>query len=95
MKIKNLKKNDCHCCKGDIEIETTDLELNIADVYPLNAQLVDIRNQEDSCLESFLESQRPIVVFCHRGVRSKELVKKMRSLGHLQFYSLKGGACSL
>lgn len=95
MKVKNVRHPDCECCEGMIEIENADLEVDAQKLHQMDAHLVDVRDQEDSILTSFLDSKKPVVVYCHRGIRSKRLVKDMRSNGYTHFYSLRGGAGSL
>lgn len=95
MKIKNLKLVDCPCCQGDVELEVSDLEVNAAALHEMDALLVDVRDLEDHVLDQYKTGTRPVVVCCHRGVRSKQLVSELRSQGFDKFYSLKGGAASL
>jgi adenylyltransferase/sulfurtransferase len=89
MKIKNAKKENCPTCRGHVVFESSTLEV---DAVPENAILVDVRDKDDSLLLDFVKEERPVIVCCHRGVRSKKLVQEMREKGHEHFYSLKGGA---
>lgn len=87
--------------------EDESLEIDLAQLGGLDHQLVDIREINDTDLEIFLHSchesesaataaaQKKIVLYCHRGIRSRHWVKEQRALGHSQVYSLRGGACSL
>lgn len=95
MKIKNITKADCPCCEGNIEIHQHDLEVDAEMILQLNAALIDVREMEDSVIEKYLQHDRPIVLFCHKGVRSKKLVQNLRLKGYTKLYSLAGGACSL
>lgn len=95
MKIKNLKIDQCPTCEGVVDLKTSDLEISVATLHTMNATLVDVRDKEDTILDEYLKHDRPVVVFCHRGVRSKKLVSEYRLKGAHHFYSLIGGACSL
>ncbi len=95
MKIKNLKKTDCPTCEGNVEIEADDLEIDTSMLHQMDAHLVDVREMSEDCLRAFTNASKPVVVYCHRGMRSKRMVKEMRTQGFAHFYSLKGGACSL
>jgi len=94
MKIHNKRNTNCACCEARIELPKDDLEISASDI---NAQyeLVDIRNQSDEFLETFIEYKKKVVLYCHRGIRSKKLTKALRERGFNHFYSLSGGACSL
>lgn len=93
MKIKNLKNTDCEVCEGKVELQVNDLEIGPEDLHAMDAVLVDVREMED--LSAYMKETRSVVLYCHRGVKSKRLVQDMRSKGYPKFYSLKGGACSL
>jgi adenylyltransferase/sulfurtransferase len=95
IKIKNTSNPDCKVCKGDLELIESEFEIDIRKVKLIKGRLVDIRNQVDGYLEKFTDSADPIVVYCHRGVKSKQLVKELRNRGYRNFYSLIGGECSL
>ena len=95
MKIKNFKREDCEYCEGKVELKTNDLEIDAAMLQTMDAVFVDVRDQDDHILDQYKDSTKPVVVCCHRGIRSKKLVNDMRSQGHSKFYSLKGGANSL
>lgn len=99
MKIKNLKRDGCSVCEGRVEflkeeLEKDELEVDLSELSG-DFELVDIREQEDACLETWQKSDKKIVVYCHRGIRSKRLVKDLRARGYSHYYSLRGGACSL
>lgn len=93
MKIKNLKRTDCEVCEGKVELRVNDLEISTSELHKMGAVLVDVRETED--LTPYMKETKPVVLYCHRGVKSKRLVQDMRSKGYPKFYSLKGGACSL
>lgn len=95
MKIKNIQSESCVCCAGKMEFTDERLEISAQDLGPQGFHLVDIREQDDEFLEGFIEDSRKIVVCCHRGIRSKRLVRDLRARGYDQFYSLKGGAGTL
>ncbi|MBC7712824.1 MAG: ThiF family adenylyltransferase [Rhizobacter sp.] len=95
MKIKNLKKANCECCNGNVEIQQVDFEVSADEMKVMNAVFVDVREMDDSILNDYLSEERPVVVCCNKGIRSKRLVQHMRNEGHKQFYSLSGGASSL
>jgi len=96
MKVRNFKNRECACCRGEREIEETEYEVSLNDLIPSEVELVDIRNHPDDYLERLQnQTAKKIVVYCHRGIRSKRLVRDQRELGFSQFYSLRGGACSL
>jgi adenylyltransferase/sulfurtransferase len=94
MRIKNLKKDDCLSCRGELKLQSSGLEIGLEAARLMNAVFVDVRQEDDGILEGFMASKRPVVVFCHRGVRSKKLVALARGKGAQHFYSLTGGACS-
>lgn len=95
MKIKNSKKLDCPCCEGNVELKGSDFEIDVKDLHEGDYVLVDVRDKDDSYLDRFRGQGKKIAVCCHRGIRSKTLVKSQREEGHQNFFSLKGGACSL
>jgi molybdopterin/thiamine biosynthesis adenylyltransferase/molybdopterin synthase catalytic subunit len=95
MKIKNLKKENCLACEGKITLTQSDFEIDVKDIHHDDVELVDIRDKEDSYLEQFLVHNKKIVVYCHRGIRSKSLVQILRFKGYTHLYSLIGGASSL
>ncbi len=95
MKIKNIKKPNCQFCDGNIELVDDDLERTTAQVFAEDYELIDIREKEDSYLESLIPSTKKRVLYCHRGIRSKRLVKALRARGVKDVFSLEGGACSL
>jgi molybdopterin/thiamine biosynthesis adenylyltransferase/molybdopterin synthase catalytic subunit len=86
MKIKNFKNTDCQVCKGQVELNENDLEVEGG------MEILDIRNLTDE--EVFAMKPKNVALCCHKGVRSKKLALDLRSHGH-EVYSLKGGACSL
>ncbi len=94
MKIKNLKQENCPSCRGDLTLEASDLEISMEAARHLGAVFVDMRNHDDQILNSYLGLDKPVVLYCHRGIRSKKLVTEARKKGAQQFYSLAGGACS-
>ncbi len=97
-KIKNFKEKSCPCCAGQLELNddsSLELEVTREQIDLEQSILVDIRDLENPDLEKYNKEQRKIVVYCHRGVRSMQLVKEQREKGYSHFYSLKGGACSL
>lgn len=95
MKIKNFRRPNCKYCDGDFALEEDNVEIEYDKLDGADFELVDIRDKEDSCLHDWLLSDKKIVLYCHRGIRSKKLVKEKRALGYAHFYSLRGGACSL
>lgn len=95
MKIKNLKKVDCSVCEGQVDFTHDNLEVDHQALHGMDAILLDVRDLDDTCLAHYRQETRKVVVYCHRGIRSKKLVRKERESGFTQFYSLRGGACSL
>lgn len=95
MKIKNIKKIDCEYCEGNIDIMQIDFEIDKNQLALMDAIFLDVRDHDDSIINDFLEKDKPIVVCCHRGIRSKRLVQNLRSRGFNNFYSFKGGASLL
>jgi sulfur-carrier protein adenylyltransferase/sulfurtransferase len=92
-KIKNHRSEECDTCAGRVEIPNENLEVNVNEIEsPL---IVDVRGQDDSLLAQYENHQEPVIIVCDRGIRSKRLVREMRARGHSNFYSLRGGACSL
>lgn len=99
-KIKNYKERSCLCCTGQLEIsplfqQDQELEITSEEINESQMLLVDIRELEDTDLEKYHHDTRKIVLYCHRGVRSRKLAREQREKGHTHFFSLKGGACSL
>ncbi len=94
-KLKNLKKSGCHYCIGDFELEDDSLEVSMNEVKKLAARLLDIRELSDEEVYSSASNATPVVLYCHRGVRSKKMAKTLRGKGQVEVFSLKGGACSL
>ena len=95
MKIKNKKKLSCLCCEGQIELKVGNIEVTTKDLEGMDALLVDLRGKEDSYLEDLKTGTKKVVLYCHRGIRSRGLVSELRKQGFDHFYSLAGGACSL
>jgi adenylyltransferase/sulfurtransferase len=94
MKIKNLRIENCPSCRGEMKLQSPDLEISMEAARLLDAVFVDVRDEDDQILQSFMKSERPVIVYCHRGIRSKKLVSIARTNGAPHFYSLIGGACS-
>jgi hypothetical protein len=90
-KIKNSAKSDCLVCQGEVEIEMSDLEVQEL----RNKTLIDIRQMSDEEIAALNFSSGPIVLFCHKGIRSKKMAQTLREAGHRHVYSLRGGACQL
>lgn len=95
IKIKNTKLDECVYCRGDFSIAADNLEIDATAIMAEEFELIDIREKDDSYLQDWQQSGKNVIVYCHRGIRSKRLVKQQRELGFTHFYSLKGGACSL
>jgi len=94
-KIKNSKRVDCQYCRGFFEIENSpDFEIS-KDELTSQHQLLDIRELNEEDIEPYLNSKEPVVLCCHRGIRSKILTTHLRDKGYQHFFSLKGGSCSL
>lgn len=94
MAIKNFRREGCPTCLGEITLDSSHLEICMEEAKKINAVFVDVRDADDRILREYLHSERPVVAYCHRGIRSKKLVSEMRELGNREFYSLSGGACS-
>lgn len=94
MKVKNLSREQCECCSGNIELSQNDFEIRASELENADYELIDIRNQTDVDLQQ-IKSGKKVVLYCHRGVRSKSVVQEMRARGIDNVYSLQGGACSL
>ncbi len=90
LRIKHSARPDCPVCKGDVELETCDLEVESIG----EARLIDIRNLSDEEVKN-LNFTGKVVLSCHRGVRSRKMAEVCRSQGHQHVFSLKGGATSL
>ena len=61
----------------------------------LEADLIDIRELSDEDVLSLKVEDRPIIMYCHRGIRSQKLVLELRENGQNEVFSLRGGAQSL
>jgi adenylyltransferase/sulfurtransferase len=94
MKIKNLSEPECETCLGKRELERSDLEVTMESAKLMEANFIDVRERPDSDVGLMKKIKGPVVVYCHRGIRSKKIVSDFRKEGLLNFYSLKGGACS-
>lgn len=95
MKIKNFKREQCPCCEGNIELEKNDLEIDVHELKHMDAILVDVREIDVVNGLDYKTSKKPVVLYCHRGVKSKRLVSQLRLEGFSDFYSLRGGAPTL
>lgn len=95
MKIKNGRKTGCLTCEGKTELKHSCIEVTTEEMHRMKAILIDVREKDDDILMDYISSEVPVVVSCHRGIRSKRLVMNMHEKGFTHFYSLKGGACSL
>lgn len=90
VKIKNTHIDNCLVCKGDVELEMNDLEVESIG----EASHIDIRTLTDEQI-SKLNFSGDVVLSCHRGIRSKKMVENLRAQGHSRVFSLKGGgSCS-
>ncbi len=98
-RIQNAVNPSCSTCAGavDLALHFVDdtLEVGASEMKLLNATFIDIRSEDESTFADFQNSTVPVVLYCDRGIRSKKLVRELRAKGHSNFYSLKGGACSL
>jgi sulfur-carrier protein adenylyltransferase/sulfurtransferase len=89
VKVKNNAHPDCLTCAGLIDVESSDLEVDeIGD-----SLFVDIRQMSDHELAHFNTDKR-VVLCCHRGHRSKKIADQFRAKG-IEAYSLRGGAENL
>ena len=86
MKVKNLKKEGCLTCAGEVHFEVHSVEVTGG------MEILDIRNLTDE--EVYAIRPQKVALCCHKGIRSKRLAMKLQEEGH-DVYSLKGGACSL
>lgn len=94
MKIKNIKRTNCQTCLGMVSVQDESFEVSAEALKTMDHHLVDLRNNENAAI-AFLQSSTPVVLYCHRGIMSKSIVKNLRLQGHKHFFSLQGGACSL
>ncbi len=94
MKVKHLKKAHCETCQGLRAPEIIDYEISLKSFGADDYHLVDIRESE-LVIENYLTSSKPVILYCHRGIKSKSVVMNLRLQGYQQFYSLQGGVCSL
>jgi molybdopterin/thiamine biosynthesis adenylyltransferase/molybdopterin synthase catalytic subunit len=94
MSLKNLKLEDCPVCRGDVHYEQDLINVSLNQFSQSEYILVDMRDKEDAHLDQFKNSDKKVMVMCHRGVRSQKLVKEYRSQGCHHFHSVQGGACS-
>ena len=94
-KIKNFRKENCTSCRGELSLISQPYEININELKNIDHELIDIRDKEDIFLNDFLDLDKKVIVYCHKGNRSKKVVKELWRKGHKNFYSLRGGACSL
>nr|WP_290729410.1 ThiF family adenylyltransferase [Halobacteriovorax sp. JY17] len=95
MKIKNLRRENCPTCLGNIDIQESSFEITLKKANELGALLLDIRENEEEVISNSLSHKGVKALYCHRGVRSKDVVASLREKGHDSFFSLKGGARSL
>lgn len=93
LKIKNSAVSDCMSCSGKYVFASEQLEIGPEAIGEY--KLIDIRQLNDQEIYELSSASKPMVLYCHRGIRSKKLVENLRDKGHSHFYSLKGGACSL
>ena len=93
--ISPYKKPQCECCLGQKKLDSQNsFEIDYAELSK-DYLLIDIREQNENILQQHTQTPQKVAVMCQRGVRSLEAVKKMREQGYQNFYSVKGGACSL
>ncbi len=86
MRVKNLKKEGCKTCLGEIEIKENSIEVTGG------MEILDIRNLTDE--EVFAMKPHGVALCCHKGIRSKRIALKLQEEGY-DVYSLKGGVSSL
>jgi adenylyltransferase/sulfurtransferase len=86
MKVKNLKKEGCKTCAGEVQILENPIEVSGG------MEILDIRNLTDE--EVMALKPHNVALCCHKGIRSKKLAVKLQEEGH-EVYSLKGGVSSL
>jgi sulfur-carrier protein adenylyltransferase/sulfurtransferase len=95
LKIKNSRRSCCQTCEGNASFIPNQIEVDSMSLQKEKALLLDIRNLTNSDIEAYKHEKMPVILYCHRGFRSLKLAQDLRAAGHAQFYSLKGGACSL
>ena len=66
------------------EVAQAPLTLDAAPTLHIPIALVPLRKQE-------LDATRPVVVFCHHGGRSAQVVAFLSQHGHPDVYNLEGG----
>jgi adenylyltransferase/sulfurtransferase len=95
-KIKNARNQDCLFCQNKTLLQNDySLEVTKSNLNPTESVLIDIRSLTDDEIKSSLNSQKMMILYCHRGNRSLGIVKELRKLGFENVFSLQGGACSL
>lgn len=95
LRIKNTAAVGCECCAGGPAAPEFALEITSEQLSSQEFVFIDVRDRSDAEVRDLTPSDRPVVLCCHRGVRSKRLAEDLRSQGHAHVYSLQGGACSL
>lgn len=101
MKIRSPKNPQCGFCgKSDqkwVQSQDQSIEISARDLTG-EFNLLDIRELEEDALTKILEKiipEKNTAIFCHRGIRSLKLVKKLRTQGYERVFSVKGGAGAL
>lgn len=69
------------------EVAAAPLITDGAEMVHMPMHLVPLRRTE-------LDPERPVVVFCHSGGRSAQVVAFLSHHGHPQAYNLAGGICA-
>ncbi|WP_417334782.1 ThiF family adenylyltransferase [Halobacteriovorax marinus] len=96
-KVVNFKKSDCPVCLGDVEIVNLGLEVSGDEILDRAMTTLDIRelNEIEDIKVEIEKCDGEVALYCHRGIRSLEVVKGLREQGVKRVYSLRGGASTL
>lgn len=94
LKVSNRKVTDCVSCAGAMDVAVDDFEVGFEKLREQGMAFLDIRDLSDDVVEGMV-SDRPLVLCCHRGIRSRRVAQGLRARGHRHVYSLKGGATVL
>lgn len=95
IKIKNHLNTECSYCAGEFQINKEAIEISKEELEKDHFELFDIRDKTDDQIFESITQTKKIVLYCHRGIRSRKIVETMHEKGHTNYLSLKGGACSL
>ncbi len=92
--IKHIDATECkRLIENNVEVQLVDVRTSgeCATGILANAQTIDIYSPNFKNTVSKLDKNKPIVLYCAVGGRSRQAAQVLKSLGFKDIYNLKGG----